>query len=226
MDETSNTGDQDTKKPLTLKRAGRIEIKRPADGGQVRQSFSRGRSKAVTVVVRKKRAVAREGASLRESAFVKEVPAPAAAEPPRPLDEAKPEPQVGKARLVLRSLTEGEKATRARALDDANRDADEARGRAEDDFRRRAEEEEVLAVEHEAAVPVAVTREAIQNIRGWSAVFVRYGNTFEARPLELGHRDGQWVEVLSGLSAGEQYVAKNSFVLKAEIGKSGASHAH
>ncbi len=81
-------------------------------------------------------------------------------------------------------------------------------------------------VEHEAAVPVAVTREAIQNIRGWSAVFVRYGNTFEARPLELGHRDGQWVEVLSGLSAGEQYVAKNSFVLKAEIGKSGAAHAH
>ncbi|MCH8968298.1 MAG: efflux RND transporter periplasmic adaptor subunit [Planctomycetes bacterium] len=81
-------------------------------------------------------------------------------------------------------------------------------------------------VEHEAAVPVAVTREAIQNIRGWSAVFVRYGNTFEARPLELGHRDSQWVEVLSGLSAGEQYVAKNSFVLKAEIGKSGATHAH
>ncbi len=81
-------------------------------------------------------------------------------------------------------------------------------------------------VEHEAAVPVAVTREAIQNVRGWSAVFVRYGNTFEARPLELGHRDSQWVEVLSGLSAGEQYVAKNSFVLKAEIGKSGASHAH
>ncbi len=77
-----------------------------------------------------------------------------------------------------------------------------------------------------ASLLLAVTRQAIQNIRGWSAVFVRYGNTFEARPLQLGLRDSQWVEVLSGLSAGEQYVAKNSFVLKAEIGKSGASHAH
>lgn len=81
-------------------------------------------------------------------------------------------------------------------------------------------------VEHEAVAPIVVTREAVQNIRGWTAVFVRYGNTFEARPLELGHRDGQWVEVLSGLSAGEHYVAKNSFVLKAEIGKSGATHGH
>lgn len=81
-------------------------------------------------------------------------------------------------------------------------------------------------IEHEATVPVAVNTEAIQNIRGWTAVFVNYGETYEARPLELGHRDSQWIEVLSGLSAGEKYVFKNSFVLKAEIGKSGAAHAH
>ncbi len=81
-------------------------------------------------------------------------------------------------------------------------------------------------VEYEADVSVAVTTEAIQRIRGWSAVFVNYGNTYEARPLELGHRDGRWIEVISGLSPGEKYVAKNSFVLKAEIGKEGATHAH
>jgi cobalt-zinc-cadmium efflux system membrane fusion protein len=34
------------------------------------------------------------------------------------------------------------------------------------------------------------------------------------------------VEVLSGLSAGERYAAKNSFVIKADLGKAGASHDH
>jgi cobalt-zinc-cadmium efflux system membrane fusion protein len=34
------------------------------------------------------------------------------------------------------------------------------------------------------------------------------------------------VEVLNGLSAGEQYAAENSFAIKAELGKSGASHQH
>jgi cobalt-zinc-cadmium efflux system membrane fusion protein len=34
------------------------------------------------------------------------------------------------------------------------------------------------------------------------------------------------VEVLEGLKAGEQYVVKNSFVVKAEIEKSSAVHSH
>jgi cobalt-zinc-cadmium efflux system membrane fusion protein len=78
----------------------------------------------------------------------------------------------------------------------------------------------------EVEVPVAVTADAIQSIRGWTAVFGRYDNFFEARPLELGRSDGNVVEVLSGLSAGEQYAAGNSFAIKADIGKSGASHDH
>jgi cobalt-zinc-cadmium efflux system membrane fusion protein len=45
-------------------------------------------------------------------------------------------------------------------------------------------------------------------------------------PVELGRRDGKFVEVISGLEAGEQYVSKNSFILKADIEKSGASHDH
>ena len=57
-------------------------------------------------------------------------------------------------------------------------------------------------------------------------VFGRYGKYFEARPLELGLSDGRMVEVLKGLSAGEQYAAGNSFAIKAELGKSGATHDH
>ncbi len=78
----------------------------------------------------------------------------------------------------------------------------------------------------ERTVPIAVSTEAIQTIRDWSVVFVKYGNFFEARPLELGENDGDRVEVLQGLSKGEQYVAQNSFAVKAEIEKSSATHDH
>ena len=84
----------------------------------------------------------------------------------------------------------------------------------------------VEVVQEERTVPVAVAAEAIQSYRDWSVVFVQYGDLFEVRPLELGSRDGQWVEVVQGLSAGERYAARNSFVLKAELGKSGATHDH
>jgi cobalt-zinc-cadmium efflux system membrane fusion protein len=57
-------------------------------------------------------------------------------------------------------------------------------------------------------------------------VFGRYGNYLEARPLELGRSDGKMIEVLEGLSAGEKYAGGNSFAIKAELGKSGASHDH
>jgi cobalt-zinc-cadmium efflux system membrane fusion protein len=38
----------------------------------------------------------------------------------------------------------------------------------------------------------------------------------------LGQRDSNWIEVREGLSAGEHYVANNSFVLKSELDKSAA----
>jgi len=84
----------------------------------------------------------------------------------------------------------------------------------------------VEVVAEETQVPVAVAADAIQDLRDWKVVFGRYGDALEARPLELGRRDGRHVEVLSGLRAGERYAAKNSFVIKAELGKAGASHDH
>ncbi len=78
----------------------------------------------------------------------------------------------------------------------------------------------------EAEVPVAIQAAAVQSVRDWQVVFGRYGNQLEARPLELGRSDGRMVEVKSGLLAGERYAAGNSFVVKAELGKAGASHDH
>jgi cobalt-zinc-cadmium efflux system membrane fusion protein len=42
--------------------------------------------------------------------------------------------------------------------------------------------------------------------------------------VELGDSDPKFVEIRAGLSAGERYVAENSFVVKAEMGKGEAEH--
>ncbi len=81
-------------------------------------------------------------------------------------------------------------------------------------------------VTEEVHVPVAVSADAIQTLGEWSVVFGRYGQYFEARPLKLGRSDGKMVEIVTGLSAGERYAVGNSFVIKAELGKSGATHEH
>ncbi|MDQ9172298.1 efflux RND transporter periplasmic adaptor subunit [Oxalobacteraceae bacterium R-40] len=84
----------------------------------------------------------------------------------------------------------------------------------------------VAVVAEEIEVPVAVAMEGVQTVRDWQVVFGRYGNYLEARPLELGQSDGKYVQVIKGLNAGEQYAAKNSFLIKAELGKASASHDH
>lgn len=81
-------------------------------------------------------------------------------------------------------------------------------------------------VSDEVKVPLAVSVEGIQTLNDWSVVFGRYGEYFEARPLTLGRRDNKYVEVLSGIEVGDRYAAGNSFLIKADIGKAGASHDH
>jgi len=84
----------------------------------------------------------------------------------------------------------------------------------------------VHLTQNETTVPMAVKAEALQTFRDWEVVFIKVGNLFEARPLEIGRREGEWIEVLSGLKPGLEYAAKNSFVVKADVMKSGASHDH
>lgn len=75
-------------------------------------------------------------------------------------------------------------------------------------------------------VPVAVRLSALQTIGNHEVVFVNSGDEFEATPVKTGARDTEWVEVVSGLEAGQQVVETNSFYIKAEIGKEGAGHDH
>lgn len=81
-------------------------------------------------------------------------------------------------------------------------------------------------VQEEREVPLAVPVEAIQTLRDSQVVFARFGDVFEARPVELGRSDAKLVEIVSGLAPGQQVAAANSFILKADLGKAGASHDH
>lgn len=73
---------------------------------------------------------------------------------------------------------------------------------------------------------LAVREDALQTHRESPVVYIRVGDQFEIRPLELGQRSNGYAEVLSGLKEGQVYAAGNSYLLKAELGKANASHDH
>jgi membrane fusion protein, heavy metal efflux system len=77
-----------------------------------------------------------------------------------------------------------------------------------------------------AQVPLAVKRTGLQSFRDFTVVFARVDDTYEVRMLELGRSDGEYVEVLGGMTLGTEYVTANSYLIKADIEKSGASHDH
>ncbi|MEH6544601.1 MAG: efflux RND transporter periplasmic adaptor subunit [Porticoccaceae bacterium] len=85
---------------------------------------------------------------------------------------------------------------------------------------------EAQIVVEEVDVPLVVNKRALQSFRDWTVVFIQIGENYEIRPLELGRSDKTHVEVLSGLNAGDSYVVENSYLIKADIEKSGASHDH
>ena len=77
-----------------------------------------------------------------------------------------------------------------------------------------------IAIEEHTA-PVVAPFGAVQNVVGRKAVFVRTREGFEKRDVVLGQRDGQSVEIVSGLAAGEIIAVSNTFSLKAELSKPG-----
>jgi translation initiation factor IF-2 len=139
----SETKEQEQKRPLTLGLPGaRPELRKSTETGQVRQSFSHGRSKAVTVEVRKKRLLVPGSA---EAPRTEAAPTVARELPPPRAPEGEPGRRLT---AVPHALTDKEKALRVRVLKDAARADEEARVRealAEAD--RRREEEEHAASE-------------------------------------------------------------------------------
>ena len=148
------------KKKLTLSRPGKLELNKTIDAGQVRQSFSHGRTKSVAVEVRRKRTFkqsddgamteVREVPSLQEEVIetVKTV------EPEKPVENKK-----------VRTLTEQERAARMRALEGAFQTETEiAESRAEREAMevRRREEETRKRKEEERLPPSCAARSAAE----------------------------------------------------------------
>jgi len=82
----------------------------------------------------------------------------------------------------------------------------------------------------EVRADVVVPESAIQRLEGRHVVFVREGDHLVARPVHIGRHGHESatkvVEIRKGLQAGETFVADNSFLVKAELGKSTAGHHH
>ena len=169
----TDTEDSAPKKKLSLSRPGKLELKKTVEGGQVRQSFSHGRSKVVTVEVKKKRTFEAGNGGMQE---VKEAPDPVFVDVPKETVESPPPPAPPVDQGP--TLTDHERAARAKALEDAKKaeeerlvkveedreneavrakeaaeqeilrkQEDEVRERQEAEVRRRTEEEESLARE-------------------------------------------------------------------------------
>ena len=153
-----STGNDKGKQPLTLNRPGRLELKKTVETGQVRQSFSHGRSKAVTVEVKRKRTFAPgAGGRMTEVTAAAASAEAALAEPEAPTEEAAAQAE------PLHDLTDTERAARLRALESAKLEEEqrkveealeaerrakeeaEAKLREEEEARRRAEEEKLAA---------------------------------------------------------------------------------
>ena len=80
----------------------------------------------------------------------------------------------------------------------------------------------------EETVPLLVPETALQTIEEKTCVFIETNEGFEPQPVELGRRNDTYVEVVSGLTAGQRYVTRGGFTIKAELSKGtfGDGHGH
>ncbi len=149
--------EQEQKRPLTLARpGGRLELRKGVETGQVRQSFSHGRSKTVTVEVRKKRMI---GAGAPEPGKPETAPT-VAREAAAPIARPQPSEPARRPVVIPRTLTAEERAGRVRAVQDAQKADEEAHRRAAlaEADRRREEEERAAAEARHRAEEEARTR--------------------------------------------------------------------
>ncbi|MFC3458394.1 MULTISPECIES: efflux RND transporter periplasmic adaptor subunit [Massilia] len=84
----------------------------------------------------------------------------------------------------------------------------------------------VSVVRGKKEAAVTVQADGVQTIEDKPVVFVKAAEGFRAQPVTLGASDGKVVEIVQGLTAGAEYVATGSFVVKAEQGKGSAEHEH
>ena len=81
-------------------------------------------------------------------------------------------------------------------------------------------------VADKANAAVSLPESSLQTVNDKPSVFVRNDEGFKLQPVKVGRRDGDHVEIVQGLAAGTRVAAAGSFILKSELGKGSAEHAH
>ena len=79
-----------------------------------------------------------------------------------------------------------------------------------------------------AEVPIAIPKTALEMFEEKLVVFVKTSEGFKPQAVKIGKENHTTIEILDGLSAGDLYVSKGGFTLKAELEKSafGDGHGH
>jgi cobalt-zinc-cadmium efflux system membrane fusion protein len=77
-----------------------------------------------------------------------------------------------------------------------------------------------------SATGIVIPKSALQTFEGRSVVFVQDKDGFEPKPVEIGRQNAVQVEILSGLAAGQTYVSKGAFTLKAQLSKGAFGDGH
>jgi len=79
----------------------------------------------------------------------------------------------------------------------------------------------------EKQVGLVVPASALVEVEGRPVVFVEEEEGhFEPRPVHVGERGYQRVEILSGLKPGDRFIAQGAFLLKSELGKGSMESGH
>jgi len=80
----------------------------------------------------------------------------------------------------------------------------------------------------EETVPLLVPKTALQTIEDEVSVFIETNEGFEPHPVGIGRRNDTHVEIVSGLAAGQRFVTRGGFTIKAELSKGafGEGHGH
>jgi cobalt-zinc-cadmium efflux system membrane fusion protein len=77
-----------------------------------------------------------------------------------------------------------------------------------------------------ADAAISLPETALQTVEDKTSVFIRNAEGFQLQPVTVGRRDGGYVEIIQGLAVGAHVAAAGSFILKSELGKGSAEHAH
>ncbi len=85
---------------------------------------------------------------------------------------------------------------------------------------------EAQVIIQQETVDIRIPNSAIQRYQGSQVAFLKTDGKYQVKPLSLGISDGRYSEVLSGLRQGDEIVVENSYLIKADLEKEGAAHAH